>query len=146
VGWYTTFRPADCTQADLKLPQVTGTFDDVSDDIDYTGLWSHALFREASGGTVTYSNNPGASARLSFEGTEITWVYAKAFNRGTAEVKLDGVSRGEIDLYSPKIVWQTRKTFDGLAPGKHTFEVTVTGRKDAAATDRYVDVDALIVQ
>ncbi len=109
---------------------MTGTFDDISDDIVYNArLWSHALFPEASGGTVTYSNSPGAAARVSFEGSEITWVYAKAFNRGIAEVKLDGIPRGDIDLYSPKIVWQTRKTFDGLAPGKHTFEVIVTGRK-----------------
>jgi hypothetical protein len=130
---------------DLQLPQVTGTFDDISDDIVYTGLWSHSSFAEAAGGTVSFSNSPGAVARLSFEGTQITWVYTRAFNRGIAEVKLDGIARGDIDLYSPKIVWQARKTFDGLALGKHTFEVIVAGRKQAASTDKYVDVDALIV-
>ena len=98
--------------------QVTGTFDDISDDIHYTGLWSHGLFAEAAGGTVSFSNDPGAVARLSFEGSEITWVYTKAFNRGIAEVKLDGIARGEIDLYSPKIVWQARKTFDRSDAGK----------------------------
>jgi hypothetical protein len=94
---------------------------------------------------VSYSNAPGAWASVSFEGNEITWVYTKAFNRGIAEVKLDGLARGDIDLYSPKIVWQARQTFKVLAPGKHTFEVTVSGKKDAAATDRYVDLDAFIV-
>jgi hypothetical protein len=146
VGWYATFRQSNCAPVDLKLPQVTGNFDDISDDIAYTGEWSHASFAEAAGGTVSFSNSPGAAARLSFEGTQITWVYTKAFNRGIAEVKLDGISRGDVDLYSPKIVWQTRKTFDGLTPGKHTFEVIVTGRKDAAATDRHVDLDSLIVR
>ena len=145
VGWYTTLRPSNCAPMDLKLPQVTGTFDDTSDDIEYTGPWTHGLFREAAGGTVSFSNSPGAAARLSFEGSEITWVYAKAFNRGIAEVKIDRVSRGDVDLYSPKIVWQSRKTFDGLTPGKHTFEVIVAGRKDRAATDQYVDLDALVV-
>jgi hypothetical protein len=145
VGWYATFRLSNCAPVDLKLPQVTGTFDDISDDIVYTGEWSHASFAEAAGGTVSFSSSPGAAARLAFEGSEITWVYTKAFNRGVAEVKLDGISRGDIDLYSPKIVWQARQTYGGLTPGKHTFEVIVTGRKDAAATDRYVDLDALIV-
>jgi hypothetical protein len=79
-----------------------------------------------------------------FEGTAVTYVYTKAWNRGIAEVKLDGISRGEIDLYSPKIVWQARTAFTGLTSGKHTFELIVAGRKEAAATDRYVDLDALV--
>jgi hypothetical protein len=36
--------------------------------------------------------------------------------------------------------------FRNLTPGKHTFELTVAGRKQAAATDQYVDLDALIVR
>ena len=131
---------------DVHPIQVTGTFDDISDDIHYSGLWTHSSFELAAAGTVSFSNERGAAARLSFEGKEITWVYTKAFNRGIAEIKLDGVSRGEVDLYSPKIVWQARKTFAGLPAGKHTFEVIVTGRKDAVATERYVDVDSLIVK
>jgi hypothetical protein len=146
VGWYATFRQSNCAPVDLKLPQVTGTFDDINDDIVYNGLWSHGSFAEAAGGTVSFSKSPGAVARLQFEGSEITWVYTKAFNRGIAEIKLDGIPQGDVDLYSPKIVWQYRKTFAGLAPGKHTFEVIVAGRKDAAAKDQYVDLDALVVR
>jgi len=145
VGWYATFRPANCAPIDVHPLQVKGTFDDVSQDIHYAGAWSHGSFPFAAGGTVMYSNSPGSVARLSFEGSEITYVYSRAFNRGIAEVKLDGIPRGEIDLYSPKIVWQARTVFGDLSPGKHTFEVIVSGRKDSPATDRYVDVDALIV-
>jgi hypothetical protein len=145
-GWYAAFRQSDCARVDVPPLQVTGMFDDVSDEIQYSGLWGHGSFPRAAGGTVSYSNDRGAVAQLLFEGGEIAYVYTKAFNRGVAEVKLDGVARGEIDLYSPKIIWQARKTFGDLAPGKHTFELIVTGRKDAAATDRYVDVDALIVR
>jgi len=145
VGWYATFRQSNCAPLNVQPIQVTGTFDDVSDDIQYTGLWNHGSFPAAAGGTVSYSNDPGSVARLSFEGNEITYVYSKAFNRGIAGVKLDGIARADIDLYSPRIEWQSRTTFRDLPPGKHTFELTVTGRKDAAATDRHVDVDALIV-
>jgi hypothetical protein len=145
VGWYATFRPSDCAPVNVQPIQVTGTFDDVSDDIHYAGAWNHGSFPPAAGGTVSYSNSPGAVASVSFEGSELTYVYSKAFNRGIAGVKLDGIARGDIDLFSPKIAWQARTVFRDLPPGKHTFELTVSGRKDAAATDRYVDVDALIV-
>ncbi len=146
VGWYATFRLAGCPPPDVRPLQVTGTFDNGSDEIDYSGQWFRSDFREAASGATTFANAPGAAAKLSFEGTEITWIYAKAFNRGIAEVKLDGVSRGEINLYSPKIVWQTRRTFGGLARGKHIFELIVTGKKDGAATAPNVDIDELIVR
>jgi hypothetical protein len=144
-GWYGTFRASDCTATDLKAPRKTGTFDDTSDEIEYTGAWTHASFTNAAGGTVSFASEPAAGARLEFRGTEITWVYTKAFNRGIASVKIDGVPREDIDLYSPTIVWQSRTTFGGLAAATHTFELTVTGRKDAPATGRFVDLDALVV-
>jgi len=145
LGWYATFRQSDCAPVDVQPLKVTGTFDDTSDDIRYVGRWNHGSFPAAAGGTASDSNDPGSVAWLPFEGSEITYVYSKASNRGIAEVKLDGVTRGEIDLYSPKPVWQAQTAFRQLKPGKHTFEVTVSGRKAAAAADRYVDVDALIV-
>lgn len=130
----------------LKPHRMTGTFDGTNDAIEYSGPWTRGAYPAAMEGTLNYSNATAARARLSFRGTEITWVYALAENRGIGSVKIDGVPRGDVDLYNPAIVWQSRTTFGGLAPGKHTFEVTVSGRKDAAATDRYIDIDALVVR
>jgi hypothetical protein len=130
----------------LKPIRVTGTFDGTSDEIVYSGAWTRGPYAEAVDGTLNYSNAPGSSARLSFKGTEITWIYARAPNRGIGSVKIDGVPRGDVDQYDPQIIWQSRTAFRNLAPGKHTFEVTVTGRKDAPATDRHVDIDALVVR
>ena len=107
VGWYGAFRTSGCTESNLKPPQTTGTFDDISDDIEYTGVWSHTGFATASGGTLSFSNDPSAAARLTFNGTEITWVYAKAWNRGIVSVRIDGMPRGEFDLYSSTIAWQS---------------------------------------
>jgi hypothetical protein len=146
VGWYGTFRESGCTAMDMKPPRETGTFDGSSDEIEYSGAWTRGVFPEAVEGTISYANATSASARLAFSGTEITWVYTRAFNRGIGSVKIDGVSRSDVDLYSPKIIWQAKTVFGNLAPGKHTFEVTVTGRKAAAATDRYIDIDALVVR
>jgi hypothetical protein len=146
MGWYATIQPSNCDFIAVSPPQMTGTFDDTSDDIQYTGFWTHTLFRDSAGGTLSFSKDPRSIARLSFEGSEITYVYTKAFNRGVAEITLDGVARGDVDLYSKNTVWQARMAFRNLTPGKHTFELTVAGRKQAAATDQYVDLDALIVR
>ncbi len=155
LGWYATFRRSDCAPQNVPPPQVQvtapprrvngGMFDDGSDAIQYTGQWTHGSSPGAARGTESYSNDPGSVARLTFEGSEITYVYTRTFNRGIAEVRLDGIARGEIDLYSPKAVWQARTAFRGLTPGKHTFELIVAGRKAAASAGNYVDVDAFIV-
>jgi hypothetical protein len=150
VGWYATIRRSNCPPQDVEpFPEILhvkgGLFDDSSAAIEYTGLWSHASFPAAAGGTESYSNDPGSVARLSFHGSEIAYIYTKTFNRGIAEVRLDGIARGEIDLYSPKVVWQARTSFRDLAPGKHTLELIVAGRKSAAAADQYIDLDAFIV-
>jgi hypothetical protein len=150
LGWYATFRRSKCAPQDVQPVRATlhtpqSVVDDSSAAVQYVGLWSHGSFPGAEGLTESYSKDPGSVARLSFEGNEITYVYSKAPNRGIAEVKVDGVGRGEIDLYSRKPVWQARAAFSHLLPGKHTFELVVAGRKEPAAGDRYVALDALIV-
>ncbi|HEY3823655.1 MAG TPA: hypothetical protein VGL82_03810, partial [Bryobacteraceae bacterium] len=135
VGWYATFGQTNCPTVNAQENPVTGTFDDGSDNIQYTGSWNHGSSPAAAGGTVSSSEDPGAVARLTFEGTEIVYVYSTAFNRGIAEIKLDGIARGDVDLYSPNVVWQAQTVFRDLKPGKHIFEVTVSGRKGSASTD-----------
>jgi hypothetical protein len=51
-----------------------------------------------------------------------------------------------VDLYSPTIIWQTNTKFSGLAPGEHTLELSVSGKKDRAATDQFIDVDGLVIR
>ena len=64
-----------------------GEFDDFDDRLLYTGLWFRGQFADASRGTLTYSNDPGATVVLRFNGTEVRYVYTKAFNRGIAEIR-----------------------------------------------------------
>lgn len=146
AGWFGAFRESGCDAPELKPPRVTGTFDDSSDEIEYSGVWNHGHWIPASGGTSSVSNLPGSSARLTFDGTEITWVYAKAFDRGIASVKIDRMPRDDVNQFSPKIVWQASTTFRGLPPGRHVFEVMVSGKKAPEATDRFIDLDALVVR
>jgi len=123
-----------------------GTYDDLDPRIEYLGRWDSGRFDAAANGSITYSNGPGDLLRVAFQGTGIAWTYTKAFNRGLAEVRIDGNRVGVVDLYSKQPLWRTSSRFAGLAAGAHVLEVRVLGTKAAAATDCFIDVDALVVE
>ncbi len=120
-------------------PAGEGSYDDGDPRIQYTGAWLHDhQFYQASGGSITYSNTPGDRATFFFNGRSVTYVYTMAFNRGKAEVWIDRVLRGTVDLSSKDLKWQQQTVFGGLEAGPHTLEIRVVEKK-------YVDVDRLVV-
>jgi hypothetical protein len=122
-------------------------YDDTDERIEFTGRWVRdRQFPAASAGTLTYSNTAGDRFRLPFQGVGATLIYTKAFNRGLAEVLLDGEPAASLDLYSPDIQFQRRATFGPLKTGKHVIEVRVAGSKNEHSTDVAVDVDAIEVR
>src|SRR5208337_2140955 len=77
----------------LKHPVARGLYDDFNPAIVFTAVWTHdRRFSDAMHGTISYSNDDGAAFRLRFTGSEITYVHTRAFNRGIAEVLIDGKS------------------------------------------------------
>ena len=145
VAVYGEFRAGGCA-AEFDTKKKCKECDDTSWTIAYSGDWSHGDFDKAWNATLTYSDDPGASARFSFDGTELRYVYSKAFNRGLAAITIDGVAKGVLDLYSPAIEWQSSTTFGGLQPGHHTVEIRVTGQHNPASDGAYVDIDALLAR
>jgi hypothetical protein len=135
-------RLAACTPQNLPA----GVTDDTSPLLCWDGDWITAGFPQPIGGTVTYTGDAGATAKIAFQGTTLEYVCTKAFNRGLAEITIDGQSRGTLDLYSRDTVWQAPFRFDGLPPGLHTAMLRVLGRHNPAATDSIVDVDAFRVR
>ena len=124
-----------------------GRYDDRDDAVIYSGPWTSSdSFDETVHDTVTYSNKAQSLFRFAFQGNEVRWVYTKAFNRGMAAVAIDGRRRATIDLYSAEIEWRAGTTFSGLGEGPHELEVRVLGIKNPAASDRFVDVDLLVVK
>ena len=139
---YADLRTDRC-EPDVDSLKKCAKCDDTNWSITYTGDWVRGEFEEASNATLTYTNDPAAVARFSFEGTELRYWYTKAFNRGLAAIFIDGVSKGVVDIYNPTIEWQSSSVFSGLAPGRHVVEIRATGRHDSASTDAYIDIDAL---
>jgi hypothetical protein len=132
-------------ERDWGLAEVpAGAVDDSSSAVVYSGNWLAGAFHSAFHGTLTWSDEPGAVARFSFQGGELQYIYTKAPNRGMALVTIDGSSLRILDLYSPQIVWQARTVFGGLKPGAHHAEIKVLGRHNAASSGNFVDIDALV--
>ncbi len=127
-----------------------GTYDGQSANIVYTGsTWDDdpSFYGNAYNSTLHFSRVSQDKATFSFSGDNITWVFAKAGHLGIANIRIDGVNRGNLDTYAPAslpTLWQTAKTWSGLGAGNHTIEITVTGTKNASSSDQYVIVDALI--
>ena len=131
----------------LAVPVPPGRYDDLGLHIRYRSDWSHDLqFASAANHSLSYSDEPNASFQFAFRGSAVTWVYTKAANRGIAEAFVDGRSVGQVDLYSPRTVWQSRTVFGSLSAGKHLLEVKVLNRKNPLSSGTYVDLDELIVQ
>ena len=117
--------------------------DDRDKSFVYSGNWTHDPIGDAYNGTFSYSNVRNNAVEITFSGTAIRLIASKESNRGICEIFLDGVSQGEVDLYSPSILrQQTVFAIEGLADTKHTLKVVVTGKKNASASGTYVDIDA----
>lgn len=120
-------------------------YDDDDPEIIYTGPWSSYACPSCSGGSLKYSNQTGARAEFSFNGTGIKWIVAKGTMMGKAKVYLDGVYMGLIDLYSPSMRYNQVLPKTGLVPGNHTVAIEVSGKKNASATGTVINIDAFEV-
>jgi hypothetical protein len=147
IGPLGLFRLKDVNAPPDTAPIPPGRYDDLDAHIEYAGPWHLDLqFPESSDASLTYSDTPGASFSVTFNGRGITYVYTQAFNRGIAEVTIDGGPKVRFNQYSIDTHWQATHQFDGLKPGVHTMEVRVSGEKDPRSNGLFVDLDAFVVE
>jgi hypothetical protein len=96
-------------------------------------------------GSTRFASALGTTATYNFAGTSVAWVATRAGNRGRAEVRLDGVLMGTVDLFNGAL--QARRLVfvrNGLAPGNHTLTVRVLNTRARASTGTRVDVDGFV--
>ncbi|MCL6473261.1 MAG: S8 family serine peptidase [Firmicutes bacterium] len=116
-------------------------------NVVYTGNWNTVSTPQASGGTLRYSGATGDSASFSFYGTGVSWIARKGIASGIAQVYIDGVHQGNVDLYQniPNVTddyQQPVYTKAGLALGNHVIKIVVSGTKNAASSGLDVNIDA----
>ncbi len=119
----------------------------VEDDdpaITYTGTWQQHNHPAASAGHLTYSGETGATAEFTFDGTGLRWHVAKGPMGGKAKAWLDGAGPLLVDLYSPSLQLVTLER-TGLPVDAHTVVIEVSGEKNPASSNYFVDIDAFEV-
>ena len=130
------------------LRNMAGYIDDQDPRITYVGNWGNWSEAVNHAGTVKYIETPNGSetAELTFVGTGIEVLVVTNTDRGKYEVFIDGVSKGEVDTYSPSTV---RKkviySINDLEKGKHTIKLRATATKNPSASKAKVELDAFKV-
>ncbi|MCL5099092.1 MAG: hypothetical protein M1608_16465, partial [Candidatus Omnitrophica bacterium] len=105
-------------------------FDDApGSGIVFSGDWQRKTrVAPAYEGTLTFSNQKGATAELTFEGRKVLWFTKLGPDCGRAEVSVDGSGTEVVDTYSADDIWGIciyRKEL--LSGGTHTLRIKVMG-------------------
>ena len=133
------------TVASATTAVSTGTHENTSAAITFTGGWTTASSTRDSGGNYATLTSTG-DARFSFSGTGIKWVTRTNNYSGIAQVYIDGVPVIKVDLYSAtQLFQQTVFSKLGLPDGTHTIRVERTGTLNPASTGRGISLDAFVV-
>lgn len=112
--------------------------------VQYNG-WEAEIDASASGGSYRESRTTNDTATFKFSGTRVTWIARRGPDMGKAQVLIDGVDKGTLDLYRSTEQWQFKKSYRDLSNAKHTLVVRVTGTRNAKSTDKTVGVDGFQV-
>ncbi|MBI2302986.1 MAG: hypothetical protein HYU66_29110, partial [Armatimonadetes bacterium] len=118
-------------------------FDD--GDLELAGEWRRETdLQPAHLGTLSSSDRPGATARVSFEGRRVLLFVKLGADGGQAEVRLDDGPAEMVDCYSADDIWGVcAYEKQGLAAGRHTLTVTVLGKHGARSKGDFVGLDGV---
>lgn len=122
------------------VPQLV-SLDDTDLAVAYNG-WRGVVDPAANGGAYRLSSvTSDALTWKSPTTTSLAWITRKGPDRGIATINIDGVDKGNVDLYAATAQGATI-TYAGLTSKVHTVVVTVTGTKNAASSGKDVVLDA----
>jgi outer membrane protein assembly factor BamB len=118
-------------------------FDDAANAVAYDS-WAGLSNPAASGGSYRTSATAGAQVSVTFTGSSISWITATGPAAGNADVVIDGVDQGVVDLYSSSQTWRVPQTYH-VGAGQHVLQVTALGTHLSAATGSSIVVDAFTI-
>ncbi|MBP6471172.1 MAG: VCBS repeat-containing protein [Chloroflexi bacterium] len=114
------------------------------DEAALTGTWVNVGYAQASNGTYLRADAAGETAVFTVSGTWLHLGFLADSNSGQAEIFIDGVSQGVLDLYRRDIT-PISFVYDGLSAGSHTVTVTALGTANPLAGNDFVHLDYLDV-
>ena len=110
----------------------------------YGGTWTDHNLQQASGGSYRRSAAAFSSAEIQFTGSWVSVGFIADRFSGEAEVLIDGVSQGVIDLYrngSASDAAPVSVHFEGLSPGLHSLSIQVPGTANPLSANTRVQLD-----
>ncbi len=113
--------------------------DDNDKQIEYLGGWDTFQGNPGYQRTEHYSTTKGAAARFTFTGVKARYYGFLRGDLDVAEIKVDGLVVGQVNCYEGSKFNAVLFETDLLPYGKHTLEVSSTGKK---AVDFEIIVDA----
>lgn len=106
--------------------------------LDYSGVWTHetGVF-PAHDGTLSWSEDEGASVELVVEGERALWFSKLGPDCGKAVVSLDGAAPEEVDTCAADDIFGVCVHQRPLAPGRHVLRITVLGDQRRVYVDGF---------
>jgi hypothetical protein len=153
----TARKRIDFAAADYsRLQPEPGQISDTDRRITYSAGWTACVADGPRDGTLHYHNQAGGRADIRFEGTRVCLVCKVGPDCGMAQLLVDGqpaikANGGELpadaagaavwDTYHAAVDWNRRVLVTkGLSPGPHVLTVLVSGKKNAASANSYVQI------
>ncbi|NUM43153.1 MAG: hypothetical protein HUU38_00490 [Anaerolineales bacterium] len=118
--------------------------EDTDPAITYAGTWTvvtvGGFHVRASHNDYTWADAAGETATMTFNGTWLHLGFVTGFTSGQAEILVDGVSQGVVDLYTqdPDVV---SFVYDGFADTAHTLQIFVLGTHHPNSLGNRVQLD-----
>jgi hypothetical protein len=149
-GYSAVVRVKDCNGKSLAsnpVHTVIAPGEDVDPGVTYTGAWSVSTCTCWTDGTThwTTAKNASVSFRtaqpLDASGVSLALIMAKASNRGSAAIFIDGVKKATVDTYS-KTTANRQIVYQVVLPGTATHVVKIVNL--ATAGHPRIDFDATI--
>lgn len=146
-GTYTMYvQEADIYTSASAMPYLvddsttgTGSF-----EINYSSGWNSEQRLQAYEGGDHWSDTAGATASMTFTGTQFVLRGEEGPDKGQFGVSVDGGAQTVVDAYQPNVTdTAALYTSPTLGAGTHTVTVTVLGTHDSSSTGAYVNLDRI---
>ena len=163
IGHITRDKKIDFAAADYSRPQPgPGEISDTDPRLKYSDGWTAWSGSGPRFGTLHYHNLAGGRVDVDFQGTAVYLVHKVGPDCGLAQVLIDdkpatkqgggklmadASDSAVLDTYGAAVDWNHRVSIArNLRPGKHTLSVLVTGKKNPASTNCYVQIVGVDVE
>ena len=117
-------------------------YDDKDSRLSYAGTWENYEWRTAWGETYKRTTSSSGAVTIIFTGTRLDLIVTKGITMGQADVYLDDVLQGSINMHGATEYKQRVWSTGNISGGQHKVKMI---RKPGIASTAYISFDAIEV-